>query len=189
MSRAPVWTGRSLNACWIIILIIIAAGPAAGEDREGISADTYKLYLLNTHIGEDIFLRFGFEYDHDYYLKNWLVLRGSGAVYRDSANYLSGFFHLGLRLEAAKFDDVYVRIGIGPTFIWRENWWLKKTGYQGNTFFGTEPTSGKYETAFLWYGGDIEVEWVIDEKSSFVCGIIPGYPVLVNINVGYRYHY
>ena len=77
-------------------------------------------------------------------------------------------------------------MGIGPTLIWRENWWEKTSGYEGNAFYGKEPQDGAFETNLLWYGGYLEFEWVQTKNLRFVYSIVPGYPIIIVNNIGIR---
>ena len=140
---------------------------------------------MNSHISRDLFFRLGYEFDYDTYINSNLLIRGAAAIYEDSGKHMAGFFHLGVRFEVQKFKKTYIRFGIGPTFIWRENWWRVEKGYKGNMFYGNTPHNRKYESAFIFYGGDIEIERRSGKKGYFI-GIIPGFPVVVNLTAGVR---
>ena len=152
-------------------------------------ATNTKIWGVSSHINEDVFAHIGIEIDQDYYVHPNVILRGGGGIYQDSYNLLAGFLHLGVRFEAEKFNNILIRVGIGPTFIWRQNWWNHKPGYNGSTFFGKTPQSGDWETGFILYGGDIEIEWVGGDDWSMVLAVVPAYPVVINTNVGIRWRY
>ena len=146
-----------------------------------------KFYGYSSHFEKDWFFHPGLQVDRDFYLANWFVIRSAVSVYRDSGHLAAGFFHLGFRINARKFDNFYVRLGFGPSFIWRQNWWLHRDTYEGSSFYGETYHSDRLEKAFLWYGGDIEVEWRIKPNLSVVFAIVPGYPVIFANSIGFRF--
>ena len=95
-----------------------------------------KFYGYSSHFEKDWFFHPGIQIDRDLSLTNWFMARISAAVYRDSGHLAAGFIHAGVRINARKFNDFYIRLGLGPTFIWRQNWWVYKDTYDGNTFYG-----------------------------------------------------
>ena len=146
-----------------------------------------RFYGYSHHLEKDWFFHPGLQIDRDSYLADWFISRTSIAVYRDSGRLIAGFFHAGFRINARKFDRFYIRLGVGPTFIWRQNWWLHKHGYDGNTFYGESYHSNRFEYAFLWIGGDIELEWRLDSGKRFIIATVPGYPVIFANSIGIRF--
>jgi len=181
------------NLSKTIIFSVMALGVFTFVPPSSLSArmaSNYKVYGISSHIGRDIFVNFGGEYDHDLYLNDWLLLRGAVASYQDTAKLMAGFFHFGFRIEAKKFERLFIRFGIGPTFIWRQSHWIYGAAdYQGNEFYGTDQSHAEYETAFLWYAGDIEVEYRFSDNVGFIFTVIPGFPVVINTNAGIRVTY
>lgn len=152
-------------------------------------ASNIKLHGITRHLDKDWLIHYGAEIDIDYYLSDHTIIRAAAAAYQDSGGLLAGFFHLGGRLEAEKFKNVFFRIGIGPTLIWRENWWIHKNNYKGNLFYGKTPSNNEYEWAFLWYGGDMELEWRYAKNKSVLYSMIPGYPIVFNNSIGVRWYF
>lgn len=159
----------------------------ATDDLSQSYAYGVKLYGLTHHISRDWFFHPGIEVDGDYYLSEMFLLRAGAATYQDSGGFWSGFFQFAVFLEAKKFDSFYFRMGIGPSFIWRENWWEKVDGYSGNAFYGKKIQSGPFETNLLWYGGYLELEWIYSKKMRFTYSLVPGYPVIIVNNIGVRF--
>lgn len=122
----------------------------------------------------------------DWRAHKFLYLRASTTVYRDCSDVWAGYYHLGFRANYDIGERVGVRIGIGPTYLWRQNWFGRVEGYRRDSFFG-EPTGGDYQSAFIWYGGDAEIEWKADDRFSFVYSVIPGWPEVIQSSVGMRY--
>lgn len=116
----------------------------------------------------------------------FLYIRAATTFYKDCADLWAGYYHLGFRANYDIGERVGVRIGIGPTYLWRQNWFGKVKGYKRDSFFG-EPTGGDFQGAFILYGGDAEVEWKADDRFSFVYSVIPGWPEVIQSSVGMRY--
>jgi len=128
----------------------------------------------------------GLEWELDYALNRKILLRVSTSIYKDCADLWAGYYHFGFRANFRASPNLIYRVGIGPTVIWRENWWEKVAQYGGNIFYGGEKVTGKYETAFLWYGGNMELDWKTSEQFSLVYAMIPGFPSAVTNSVGVR---
>ncbi len=132
----------------------------------------------------------GAQTDADYMLNRFLYLRASGSLYKDCADVWAGFYHFGFRANMDFTPKFSARIGIGPTYLWRQNWLGKVKGY-GNTkdsFFGPA-THGDFQGAFILYGGDVEAEWKIKPQLSLVYSVIPGYPEVIQNSLGMRFSF
>ena len=152
----------------------------------GGSPERDRQYPLAVDDEAYIVLHIGAEADLDYYVNEYLILRATTAVFSDCYMYWSGHFHLGFRANYDFNDKFSFRVGIGPTLIWRENWWKKVSWYEGDGFYGKERTSGPLQSAFLWYGGNLEFQWNINETWKFVYSAIPGFPQVVTSAFGLR---
>lgn len=131
-------------------------------------------------------LLLGGEIDADWRAHKYLYIRASTSFYKDCADLWAGYYHLGFRANYDIGERVGVRIGVGPTYLWRQNWFGRVAGYRRDSFFG-EPTGGDFQGAFIWYGGDAEVEWKMDDRLSFVYSVIPGWPEVIQSSIGMRY--
>ena len=171
-----------------VVLLFISCTLFA-ESKEHNYAMNYKLWGLSSHIGKDVFLHLGAEVDYDYYVTNSVILRVATSVYEDSSRLLAGFFHLGPRFQAQKFNKIFFRVGVGPTLYWRKNWWKHVSSYKGSALFGKTYHDSTFETAFFWWCGDIEMEWKFSEKKRLVFTVVPGIPIVVNTNIGLRMVY
>ena len=134
-------------------------------------------------------LQVGLEGDLDYYLHKYLILRASTSLYKDCAFLWSGFFHLGPRVNLPIGPAFAFRIGIGPTVIWRENWWKHVGWYNGDLFYGKQETNGAIHTAFLWYGGNLECEYRLRNNTSLVFSMVPGWPQVFTNSFGMRRYF
>jgi len=131
-------------------------------------------------------LQVGAQVDVDRKLLPWLTLRTSHALYRDCADVWAGFHNVSLRLDWEATDRVGLRFGVGPTVLWRQNWLGRVAGYRRDSFFGAADSSSDFQSAFLWYGGDIEASYRIGERWGVVVSMIPGWPEVITTAVGVR---
>ncbi len=130
----------------------------------------------------------GFQTDADYIVNRYFFLRAGTSLYKDCADVWAGYYHLGFRANYDATDKLSLRIGIGPTYLWRENWLNKVKGYTKDSFFGPA-THGDYQGAFIYYGGDVEAEWKLNPMISLLYSVIPGYPEVIQNSVGLRYSF
>lgn len=154
-------------------------GGSAGENEYPLQIDEEGYWVV----------QIGAEADLDYYLNEYFLLRSTVAVFKDCANVWSGHYHLGFRGNYSLDSGLSLRFGIGPTLIWRENWWdepLVNDWYNGDGFYGKERQNGKFQTAFLWYGGNLELDYKVGDKTSLVYSLIPGYPQVFTSSFGLR---
>ena len=134
-------------------------------------------------------LQIGAETDLDYYLNEHFLIRTTAAAFKDCAMLWSGHFHLGFRGNYSMDNGLSFRFGVGPTLIWRENWYkepLVNDWYNGDGFYGREKHNRKFQTAFIWYGGNFEVDYKINQDMAFVYSLIPGYPQVFTSSFGLR---
>jgi hypothetical protein len=128
----------------------------------------------------------GMQADLDYQFHRYALARFSTSLYRDCADVWSGFFHLGPRVNLPIGERFVFRVGIGPTYLWRQNWFGVVAGYRKDSFYG-DGKPGDFQTKFLWYGGDLDFEWKLNSKVSLIYANIPGWPEVITSNVGLRY--
>ena len=127
----------------------------------------------------------GAQADVDYKLHRFFYLRASTSLYKDCSDLWAGFYHFGFRANWDATERLALRVGIGPTYLWRQNWFGKVKGYTKDSFFGPA-TTGTFQNAFIWYGGDVDVEWKAWEHVSLLYGVIPGYPEVIQSSLGLR---
>lgn len=154
--------------------------PDGGENEEPYprSLDSRDFWVLQV----------GTQVDGDYLLHRNFYLRGSTSLYRDCADVWAGFFHFGFRANYDTPIGLSFRVGVGPTFIWRENWLGVVKGYKRDSFFGAAKEE-TFQDAFLWHGGDLEIEYKAWEKVSLVYSMIPGWPEVLHNSLGARYSF
>ena len=133
-------------------------------------------------------LLLGTQADFDWYFHKYGLARGSVALVRDCADVWSGYFHLGPRLNLPWGDRFVFRVGIGPTLVWRQQWYGKVAGYTHDSFYGRD-TTATFQTKFLWYGGNLDFEWKIRPDLSLIYSNIPGWPEVLTSSFGGRYEF
>jgi hypothetical protein len=131
-------------------------------------------------------LQIGGEAMADYYLNRWFLLRAAGSLYRDCADVWAGHAHLGFRLDWRIAPRFSARIGIGPTFLWRENWYGVVDRYRSDAFFGRPGKGDRFQNAWIWYGGNIEAEMRLGRGLGLVYSLVPGYPFVMTSSLGLR---
>ena len=123
----------------------------------------------------------------DFFIKNdFMSLKLVQGFYADCALQFLGYSHLGFRLTLFQTKHASMNLGIGPTFIYRQSWY-KLPGYKAypNFFNGTKNENWEY--SFIWYGGEIELNFPILKNTDFSMSIIPGGIEVINVSLGFRY--
>ncbi len=151
--------------------------PGGGENEEH--------YLRSLDDKDYWVVLIGLQANADYKVNKWLYLRAATSVYKDCADLFAGYYHLGFRANWDVTDRFSMRIGVGPTYLWRQNWNGKVKGYTKDSFFGPA-TGGDFQGKGIWYGGDAEFEWKAWDKVSLVYAVIPGYPEVIQNSIGMR---
>lgn len=131
-------------------------------------------------------IQIGGEVNGDYYLADWLLLRAAGSLYRDCADVWAGYVHLGFRLDWSSGPRFAARIGIGPSFLWRESRLGVVPKYRSDAFFGRPKATDKFQTAWIWYGGNIEAELKLRPGLGLIYSLVPGYPLVMTSSLGLR---
>ncbi len=125
----------------------------------------------------------GIEITYEKFLhKDIVSIKIIQALYYDCASRLGGFSHIGIRAKIFKKNKHSLYGGMGPTLIFRKNW-FKLDGYiHDDTFKGEK--DDKWQYLFLWYSGEFEYKYAINDKFDFSISIIPGYPDLISFAFG-----
>jgi hypothetical protein len=74
--------------------------------------------------------------------------------------------------------------GLGPFFYYRKNW---KTfpEYVDEGYF-KDTRNGKWQTKFVWYGGELEYNYPLQERLDLSINFFPGIPVVYALAPGVR---
>lgn len=132
-------------------------------------------------------IQLGGEAMADWYAKPWFLLRAAGSVYKDCADVWAGHAHLGFRLNWVPASRLALRIGIGPTILWRESWLGVVPRYRSDAFFGRPKASDDFQSAWIWYGGNVEAEVKLARGVGLLYSLVPGYPLVMTSSLGLRY--
>lgn len=122
-------------------------------------------------------------YERFIYKKRW-SLKVAQAAYSDCANLFAGHTHLGFRWNFLNGEKHSLRFGFGPTYVYRQSWYQLDGYEQQNQYLKTR---GNWQTAFVWYGGEVEYDYTLSEKLSINLHIIPGIPDFFTFGFGFRY--
>jgi hypothetical protein len=123
-----------------------------------------------------------------FFYKDIVSVKFIQALYADCCQKFGGFTHLGLRGRIFKFGQHSLYGGIGPTFIYRKNWYALE-GYDDSfSFFHGKPED-IWQYRFLWYGGEFEYDYEINNHFSLSTSFVPGFPDLANLSFGTRYKF
>ena len=188
----------SLRTARILALAALAAGAAVPSDYDNRFAAGLNYYALTYHPGgggahypreldDRAFwvIQVGAEANGDYYLHRLLLLRVSGSLYRDCADVWAGFAHFGFRFNWAR-SRFATRIGIGPSFLWRESWLGQVARYRSDGFFGRPAPGDRFQSRWIWYGGNLEAELKLRGRLGLVYSLVPGFPFVVTSSLGLR---
>ena len=128
---------------------------------------------------------FGYE---KFFHKDKLSFKVVTAYYSDCGGLFSGLAHVGFRgviMEKGRFS---INGGLGPTLIYRRSWYSKFDDYINSGFYnGNETNFWQYK--FLWYGGELEFNYRLNNYLDFSTTFIPGYPKLLELSFGVRYRF
>ncbi|RYM34687.1 hypothetical protein ERX46_04750 [Brumimicrobium glaciale] len=128
-------------------------------------------------------MNFGTEIMYEKFIyKDILSIKVIQAIYSDCAARLGGFSHIGLRAKIFKIGKHTLNGGIGPTLVFRRNW-LDLEGYVNPNRFKGGPEN-TFQYLFLWYGGEFEYKYQMNEKLDFAISFVPGYPDLMSLAFG-----
>ncbi len=147
------------------------------------NAEIMDLKLDNNGV---LVLNLGGEVMYEYFFyKDKYSIKFIQALYSDCASKLGGFTHLGVRGRILKKGKHSLYGGIGPTFVFRRNW-LTIPGYiDGGVYKGDK--NSKYQSFFIWYGGEFEYKYRLSSKIDFTISFVPGYPDLLSLSFGVSY--
>lgn len=116
--------------------------------------------------------------------KRRLSLKVAQGAYSDCARLFAGHTHLAFRLNLLNGKKHDLRLGFGPTWVYRESW-ERFPGYvQNNPYLKSK---GDWQHAFVWYGGSVEYDYRINDRFSANFHAIPGLPDFFTFGIGFRY--
>lgn len=114
---------------------------------------------------------------------DWLSWKVTQGFYTDSGFLPSGHTHIGFRIIMFPHKKFNLRIGFGPSLVYRKSWYSKE-GYQDTHIF--KRYKG-LQYKFVWYGGEIEFDYKLSDRWDLSANLLPGVPLFVSANIGVRY--
>lgn len=114
-----------------------------------------------------------------------LTLKLMQALYADCAAQTGGFSHIGLRATVFSTNKHQLTGGLGPTLIFRRSW-HRLPDYRPGSFFKGTP-SDDWQYRLLWYGGELEYHYQLNQKTALSLTFIPGFPNIMSLSAGFRY--
>ena len=131
-------------------------------------------------------LDFGALLTYEYFIvPDVLSVKFIQGLYADCAAQIAGVTSIGLRARIFQIGRHSLFGGIGPTWIYRHNWY-RIPNYVDTEYYKGTPTD-KWQYKFLWYGGELEYKFAISSKLDFATIFVPGYPHLMAFAVGVNY--
>ena len=120
----------------------------------------------------------------EYKFNNWFSMKVDQAAFRDCAGKFAGMsmFNLRYTQDLGKAGDASV--GFGPFFYYRKSW-FSLDGYADDGYF-KESANKKWQTKFVWYGGEFEYNYPLNERLDISTNILPGIPVVIAVASGVR---
>ncbi len=115
--------------------------------------------------------------------RDFISIKIAQGLYTDSGKMPSGHTHIGFRVYLLDHQRHDVQFGFGPTYIYRKSWHSKE-GYESSGIFRDR---GNIQDKFVWYGGEIEYNYLINDHWDFSAHILPGFPLVVGFGFGFRY--
>jgi hypothetical protein len=108
------------------------------------------------------------------------------ANFMDCAFQVAGFSHIGLRIRLFSMGRHELSGGIGPTLMYRKNWY-RVNGYDDtNNFYTGGNPEDRWQWVFIWYGGEFEYNLRLTRNIDLSVTVIPGIPRLIAIAYGLR---
>ncbi len=62
-----------------------------------------------------------------------------------------------------------------PSFLWRESWLGKVKGYRSDAFFGRPDPGARFQSAWIWSGGNVEIEARLSFRNNVQPGLARGF--------------
>jgi hypothetical protein len=128
----------------------------------------------------------GIAVSFEYFLyKDIFSIKFSQALYADCCAQFAGYTHVGFRHKLFDYEKHQLNGGLGPTFIYRRSWY-KLDGYIDDFIFFHGGPEDNWQWKFIWYGGEVEYNYHINEETDLSLTIVPAIPALVDLNIGVR---
>lgn len=124
-----------------------------------------------------------------FFYKDLVSAKVIQAVFSDCSAGLAGLTHIGLRVLALEHGHHRMYLAGGPTFIYRDSWKRFGIAYEESGFFrnGYVKGLGDVQYKFIWYGMELEYDYVFTERNSLSVSFTPGIPLAMILSVGWKH--
>lgn len=191
---------RTHHFLYALIGLILCSLPLQGQSRQNISLKFMGLSfhplsgrpnakLMPNRLDPEAYfvVDLGALLSYEYFIiPEILSVKGIQGLYADCTAQLAGVTSIGLRARIFRIGRHRLYGGIGPTWIYRRNWY-HLPGYVDTKYFEGSPTD-KWQRKFLWYGGELEYKFALSPKLDIATTFVPGYPDLMAFAVGLSYN-
>lgn len=150
----------------------------------GVKNPTLMPYKLDSQAY--LVLNEGITLNTEYYLiEDALSIKFVQGIYADCTTSFAGFTHIGFRGTLFKYKNHSINGGIGPTLVYRKNWY-RLSGYDNELSFFRGGKTDEWQWNFLWYGGEFEYNYALSDSTELSISLIPGFPDLVSLSMGFK---
>jgi hypothetical protein len=148
--------------------------------------DNVNGHLYEAAIGKKnrLAFHFGFALTGEYMINNWLSLKMDQAMFRDCAGKFAGMSMFNVRYTQDLNRLGNGSVGLGPFFYYRKSW-TSIPGYTDEGYF-KESSNKKWQSKFVWYGGEVEYNYPISPTVDWSTNVLPGIPVVIAVASGVR---
>jgi hypothetical protein len=170
---------HSLSAQWFVGAKLMGISFHPGKN---VNCGLFKCTIGKHH---RVALNLGLACGVEYKFNNWFSIKLDQAAFRDCAGKFAGMtmFNFRYTQQLGKLGDGSV--GLGPFFFYRKSW-NEIDGYADEGFFHTTKNN-KWQTKFVWYGGELEHNYPLRKGLDLSTNILPGIPVVFAIASGLRF--
>lgn len=168
----------SCNAQWFVGVKLMGVSIHTDQHANG--------HLYKNTIGKSkrVAFHLGLALTTEYMFNDWFSMKVDQVAFRDCAGNFSGMSMFNLRYTQDFGKGGNGSVGMGPFFYYRKSW-IPIDGYVDDGYF-KESKNKAWQTKFVWYGGELEYNYPINDRVDLSTNILPGIPVVVAVASGVR---
>lgn len=168
----------SAHAQWFVGVKLMGVSIHMDKNLNG------KLYRAAIGKNNRVAFHLGLAATVEYKFNHWFSLKVDQVGFRDCGGKFAGMsmFNLRYTQDLGRAGDGSV--GMGPFFYYRQNW-ASLEGYEDDGYF-KESSNKKWQTKFVWHGGELEYNYPITETVDWSTNVLPGIPVVIAVASGVR---
>lgn len=123
----------------------------------------------------------------DIYLnENWHLKLAQSYIPHDCGGKFLGMAHVGLGYTVTDFHPHRGSISFGPMFFYRRSWHDLEFYSDPTRFFKTSK-NGRWQTKFVWHGGQVEYDYFVRPNQALSVNVVPAVPELFSFTPGWKY--